>query len=74
MPSGKNEGMFPFITDAVAVSTGSERCSCPCDPEKEKIRWNYSECYLLYDVIEEIKESSVKIIIAKYAYHWYNKL
>ncbi len=33
-----------------------------------------SECYLLYDVIEETKESSVKIIIAKYAYHWYNKL
>lgn len=74
MPSGKNEGMLPFITDAVAVSTGSERCSCPCDPEKEKYGGIYSECYLLYYVFEETKENSLKIIIAKYAYHWYNKL
>lgn len=42
--------------------------------KKKKYGGIYSECYLLYYFFEETKESSVKIIIAKYAYHWYNKL
>lgn len=64
--------MFPFITDADAAQAVSVVLALVI--LKKKYGGNYSECYLLYDVIEETKESSVKIIIAKYAYHWYNKL
>lgn len=42
--------------------------------KKKKYGGIYSECYLLYYFFEETKENSVRFIIAKYAYHWYNKL